>query len=78
MEFNEANSSRYFCTCCRKQINKGEKFFHDGKSSGMRFSHTVNLCPICITKFFLKIDMEQTKVDRIKNEIMLEAVEENE
>lgn len=70
-----ADSSRYKCTCCNEKINKGEKYFRDAKSSGIRFSHTVNICYRCITKMYLKANVCQKEVDKIRDEIMIERIE---
>jgi hypothetical protein len=75
MDMQIANDNRYKCTCCGNKILKGEKYFRDAKSSGIRFSHTVNICRLCITRAFLKADVIEEEVDKVRNEIMIEKIE---
>jgi hypothetical protein len=70
-----ATDSRYHCTCCGHNIKKGEKYFRDAKSSGMRFSHTVNICRLCIARLFLKADITEEEVDNVRDDIMINKIE---
>ena len=72
-----AYDRRTRCRYCNLAIEKGQKYFRDAMQ-GYRSSHTVNICPKCLVRAFLLLNLEEEDIKQIRKELVLEKLEDKE